>query len=63
MAREDFHSTDLEGAAYYAGIYGDAFDLAGERPSRVEAEADCDFGLVVSLVFGKDTGNQDGART
>lgn len=61
MPREDFHSTDLEGAAYYAGIYGDAFDLADERPSR--AEADCDFGLVVSLVFGKDTGNQDGART
>ena len=44
MPREDFHSTDLEGAAYYAGIYGYSFDPADDRPSRVEADAECDLG-------------------
>lgn len=37
---DDFHSTDLAGAAYYAAIYSKAFEVDVDRPSWLEAEMD-----------------------
>lgn len=60
MSREDFHSTDLAGAAYYAGIYGDGLDPVDDRPSRVEAEFD--QGLFVLPASWEDVGSPPTGR-
>lgn len=37
---DDFRSTDLQGAAYYARIFDTGFERDIDRPSRIEAEND-----------------------
>lgn len=55
---EDFRSTDLAGAAYLAGIFGQCGDSADGQPSRLEAEledAECELGLFVPSVSWEGT--------